>query len=52
MVARQAAGRRIALWFVPNSHLQIVVRDLVTRESLWPGMSRLVKHLMGSGGKL
>lgn len=52
ILARQAAGRRMAFWFVPSSRLQIVVRDLILRVSLWPGIDRLVKRAMGLSGKL
>jgi 2-polyprenyl-6-methoxyphenol hydroxylase-like FAD-dependent oxidoreductase len=52
ILARQAAGRRMAFWFVPNSRLQIAVRDLIARASLWPGVDQIVKGAMGSGGKL
>jgi 2-polyprenyl-6-methoxyphenol hydroxylase-like FAD-dependent oxidoreductase len=52
ILAKQAAGRRMARWFVPNNRLQIAVRDLIARVSLWPGFSQIAKRAMSSGGKL
>jgi 2-polyprenyl-6-methoxyphenol hydroxylase-like FAD-dependent oxidoreductase len=52
MLQRQAAGRRMALWFVPNSRLQITVRDWTTRILLWPGINQIARRALGLGGKL
>ena len=48
---RQAAGRSMADWFVPNSRLRLAVRDLITRFSTWPPVSPLVKRSFLLGAK-
>lgn len=41
---RQRAGRRMARWFLPETRYGIRFRDALTRASLLPGMSALVRH--------
>jgi 2-polyprenyl-6-methoxyphenol hydroxylase-like FAD-dependent oxidoreductase len=39
---KQAAGRGLARWFVPESRVRILARDLALRMSAWPIFSNLV----------
>lgn len=41
---KQAAGRRMANWFVPASSSRLAVRDLAVRLSLWPGVASLLRR--------
>jgi 2-polyprenyl-6-methoxyphenol hydroxylase-like FAD-dependent oxidoreductase len=41
---KQRAGRRIARWFVPDSELRLVVRDMALRASVWPLACEIVKR--------
>lgn len=41
---KQAAGRRIAGWFVPESTFRMAVRDLGLRMSLWPIASSIIRR--------
>jgi 2-polyprenyl-6-methoxyphenol hydroxylase-like FAD-dependent oxidoreductase len=50
--SRQAAGRRMADWFVPATPLRLAVRDTLTRLSLWPGVRDLMKHSFVTASKL
>jgi 2-polyprenyl-6-methoxyphenol hydroxylase-like FAD-dependent oxidoreductase len=43
---RQAAGRRLAYWFVPDTPLRIAIRDLVMRMAAWPVASSVIKRLL------
>src|SRR4051812_653647 len=36
IVKKQAAGRRLARWIVPENDVQMMMRDLVTRMAAWP----------------
>src|SRR5262249_54970453 len=36
VVKKQGAGRSIANWFVPDTKLKLVFRDLMLRVSTWP----------------
>jgi 2-polyprenyl-6-methoxyphenol hydroxylase-like FAD-dependent oxidoreductase len=40
---KQAAGRKVARWFVPSNSLRLMWRDLALRLSVWPGASYLVR---------
>ncbi len=52
VLSRQAAGRRMATWFVPRTRWQLTIRDLVTRFAVWPGVSALVKRTLAAGSKV
>ncbi|WP_043410346.1 FAD-dependent monooxygenase [Archangium violaceum] len=45
---KQAAGRRIAGWFVPESRLRLALRDLGLRMSLWPVASSVFRRRMAA----
>jgi 2-polyprenyl-6-methoxyphenol hydroxylase-like FAD-dependent oxidoreductase len=45
---QQAAGRRIAKWFVPDDTPHRIVRDLATRMSTWPGIAGLLRSRMAA----
>jgi len=45
---QQAAGRRIAKWFVPDDTPHRIVRDLATRMSTWPGIAGVVRRRMAA----
>ena len=48
-VARmQAAGRRIAEWFVPASKARLVFRDLMLRGSSWPVVAPFLRRGLGA----
>ncbi len=52
ILKRQASGRKIAGWFVPDSRLQLVLRDLFTRFSTWPVVSTFVSRTLNAGSKV
>jgi len=41
---KQASGRSIARWFVPESQFGIMLRDVFLRASVWPGLSWFVRR--------
>jgi 2-polyprenyl-6-methoxyphenol hydroxylase-like FAD-dependent oxidoreductase len=41
---KQKAGRRLARWFIPDSEVQLTIRDMVTRMVGWPIAWRLLKR--------
>jgi 2-polyprenyl-6-methoxyphenol hydroxylase-like FAD-dependent oxidoreductase len=41
---KQAAGRRIAGWFVPESNLRLALRNLSLRVSVWPPVSAVFRR--------
>ena len=41
---KQAAGRKMAAWFVPRSSFRIMIRDAALRLSVWPGTSYFVRN--------
>ena len=41
---KQASGRSIARWFVPNSQFGLMLRDVFLRASVWPGLSWFVRR--------
>lgn len=45
---KQAAGRNIARWLVPQDRLHLVVRDVAMRMSGWPVASALVRRSLDS----
>lgn len=45
---QQEAGRRIAKWFVPEDQPHLILRDLVTRISTWPGVAGLLRRRMAA----
>ncbi|WP_375772845.1 FAD-dependent monooxygenase [Archangium gephyra] len=45
---KQAAGRRMADWFVPKSRFGLALRDLALRVSLWPGVSSMLRRRMAA----
>ena len=44
--SKQAAGRRLARWCIPDNQARLVVRDMVLRLAAWPMMSRVLKRLL------
>jgi 2-polyprenyl-6-methoxyphenol hydroxylase-like FAD-dependent oxidoreductase len=48
----QAAGRRVADWFVPSTPTRLVIRDAVSRLMLWPGVRTLMRHSFLTSSKL
>jgi 2-polyprenyl-6-methoxyphenol hydroxylase-like FAD-dependent oxidoreductase len=48
---RQASGRNIARWFVPENQFGIMVRDFFLRTSVWPGLSWFLRRQF-SGDKI
>jgi 2-polyprenyl-6-methoxyphenol hydroxylase-like FAD-dependent oxidoreductase len=49
MVAhRQRAGRALARWFVPDTHLRLTLRDLVLRASLSPLIAPFIRHQLAA----
>ncbi len=49
VLRRQAAGRGMATWFVPDDRLRLAVRDLITRAATWPVVETLVKGSLSLG---
>jgi 2-polyprenyl-6-methoxyphenol hydroxylase-like FAD-dependent oxidoreductase len=50
---RQAAGRNVARWFVPEDRLHLVVRDAAMRMSAWPIASTWLRHsLLGDADSI
>jgi 2-polyprenyl-6-methoxyphenol hydroxylase-like FAD-dependent oxidoreductase len=47
---KQAAGRRITRWFVPEDRFHLLIRDAAMRLSAWPIASGLVRHSIDVGG--
>ena len=47
---QQAAGRRMAKWFVPDDEAHRVVRDALMRMSTWPGVAGLLRRRMATEG--
>ncbi len=47
---RQAAGRRIARWFVPDTEFRIAVRNFVMRVAGSPAAGRLLKRFFAASG--
>lgn len=45
---QQEAGRRIAKWFVPEDETHLILRDLITRMSTWPGVAGLLRRRMAA----
>lgn len=45
---KQAAGRRMAGWFVPESRFGLALRDLGLRVSLWPGVSSMIRRRLAA----
>lgn len=45
---KQAAGRRIAGWFVPGSPFRLALRDFGLRMSLWPVASSVLRRRMAA----
>lgn len=45
---KQAAGRRIAGWFVPETRFRLWLRDLGLRASVWPIASRIVRRRLAA----
>lgn len=43
---KQAAGRRLARWFVPDNQAQLMIWDWVTRMVNWPAGRWLLKRLL------
>jgi len=41
---KQAAGRNIAAWFLPEDRLHLAIRDLALRVSVWPVLSAVVRN--------
>lgn len=41
---KQASGRNIARWFVPESEFGLSLRDFFLRTSMWPGLSWFVRR--------
>jgi two-component system response regulator QseB len=48
--SKQAAGRRMARWFVPDDRWRLAVRDLAIRASVWPGASAPVRRTLDASG--
>lgn len=46
IVKKQAAGRRLARWFVPENDVQLTIRDVVTRMATWPIAWRLLRRML------
>jgi 2-polyprenyl-6-methoxyphenol hydroxylase-like FAD-dependent oxidoreductase len=44
----QAAGRRVADWFLPDTPARLALRNLALRISTWPIASTLVRRRMGA----
>jgi 2-polyprenyl-6-methoxyphenol hydroxylase-like FAD-dependent oxidoreductase len=45
---QQRAARRIAKWFVPDNELRLMIRDLVTRVSVWPLVAPVLRRRMAA----
>jgi 2-polyprenyl-6-methoxyphenol hydroxylase-like FAD-dependent oxidoreductase len=45
---KQAAGRKIAAWFVPNSTTRIALRDFALRTSTWPIAAGFMRRRLGA----
>lgn len=41
---KQAAGRRVAGWFVPENSFRLAIRDLGLRMSLWPVAASIIRR--------
>jgi 2-polyprenyl-6-methoxyphenol hydroxylase-like FAD-dependent oxidoreductase len=48
---KQRAGRRMANWFVPKSHLHEVVRDLAVNAMNWPPLAGLLGQFFSFSSK-
>jgi 2-polyprenyl-6-methoxyphenol hydroxylase-like FAD-dependent oxidoreductase len=46
---RQAAGRRIAKWFVPSSRLRLAIRNVGLRAIQWRGFDSAMRAMFVSG---
>lgn len=44
----QVAGRRIARWFLPETRVRLVLRNVALRTSTWPIVSDVVRHRLGA----
>jgi 2-polyprenyl-6-methoxyphenol hydroxylase-like FAD-dependent oxidoreductase len=45
----QAAGRRLARWFVPESRARLAVRDMAMRAAAWPVAPAVFRRLLAGG---
>lgn len=49
---QQRAGRRMAKWFVPESRLGLMARDLATRAAVWPLVAPVVRRQLAAADRL
>ncbi|HEY6927504.1 MAG TPA: FAD-dependent monooxygenase [Steroidobacteraceae bacterium] len=48
----QAAGRRIARWFLPETPVRLALRNLALRTSAWPIAASVLRRRMAAGSVL